>query len=41
MEFRIPTLAQLVERWTVELCGNPRVAGSNPAGRIFYYFFNA
>ena len=37
----VPTLAQMVERWTVESCGNPTVAGSNPAGRKFFCFLLA
>ena len=35
---QIPTIAQLVERKTVELRGYPSVAGSIPGGRSFYYF---
>ena len=33
----IPTIAQLVERRTVELRGYPSVAGSIPACRSFFY----
>ena len=35
-EIQIPTIAQLVERRTVELRGYPQVAGSIPACRSFF-----
>ena len=35
---QIPTIAQLVERGTVELRGYPSVAGSIPACRSFYFY---
>ena len=37
---QIPTIAQLVERRTVESRGYPSVAGSIPACRSFYLFHN-
>jgi hypothetical protein len=36
----IPTIAQLVERRTVELRGYPSVAGSIPACRSFFKLMN-